>query len=99
MPKLEDLIAALHPDVLVVQTGSNLFGLFSDAKTVRPSKHAAALEKYLGRFKEAALQPPSQVRKIYWVNPPISGRVAEDVQDFLFATGARATLPRDDGHR
>ena len=84
VPKLEDLIAALHPDVLVVQTGSNLFGLFSDGKTVRKGKHGAALEKYLGPFKEKAIDTPSSVRKMYWINPPISGRVATAVQEFLY---------------
>ncbi|MDQ2659573.1 MAG: hypothetical protein M3Y03_04060 [Verrucomicrobiota bacterium] len=84
VPKLEDLIADVHPDVLVVQTGSNLFGLFPDAKTVHAAHHAAALKKYLLPFKEKAIEPPSNLRKIYWVNPPTSGRVGKEIQEFLF---------------
>lgn len=84
VPKLEDLLASVNPDVLVVQTGSNLFGLFPDSKTVRPAQHAAALKGYLAPFKTKAISPPSTLRKIYWVSPPTSGRVSKEVQDFLF---------------
>lgn len=84
VPKLEDLLAQTQADVLVIQTGSNLFGLFPDAKTVRASRHAPALKKYLLPFKEQAMSPPSRLRKIYWVNPPTSGRVGKAVQDFVF---------------
>lgn len=84
VPKLEDLLNATQPDVLVVQTGGNLFGLFPDAKTVKPSHHTAELEKYLLPFKKVAIEAPSRVKKIYWVNPPTSGRVAPGVQEFLF---------------
>ncbi|MDQ6624850.1 MAG: hypothetical protein M3Y69_01735, partial [Verrucomicrobiota bacterium] len=34
VPKLEDLIAAVQPDIIVMQSGSNLFGLFPDGKTI-----------------------------------------------------------------
>ncbi len=93
VPKLEDMIAAVHPDLLVIQTGSNLFGLFPDAKTVKPAKHAAALAKYFLPFKERAIEPPSQVRKIYWVNPPTSGRVAGEVQDFVLQQAQKDLAP------
>lgn len=84
VPKLEDLIATAQPDIIVIQSGSNLFGLFPDAKTVRPAKDAPTLKKYLIPFREKAATAPSNVRKIYYVNPPTSGRVAKEVQDFVF---------------
>ncbi len=96
VPKLEDLLVALHPDILVIQTGSNLFGLFPDAKTVRRGQHSAALSKYLLPFKETAISPPSTLKKIYWVNPPTSGRVSKEVQDFLFEQ-TRRTAQLDRG--
>lgn len=83
VPKLEDLMERVQPDVLVVQTGSNLFGLFPDGKTVKRNQHGAALSKYLLPFKEKAIASPSTLKKIYWVNPPTSGRVSKEVQDFL----------------
>ncbi len=84
VPKLEDLMQRAHPDVLVVQTGSNLFGLFPDSKTVRRAQHGPALSKYLLPFKEKAIEPQSTLKKIYWIGPPTSGRVAKEVQDFVF---------------
>lgn len=94
VPKLEDLIEALHPDVLVMQTGSNLFGLFPDGKTVKPAHHISVLKKYLLPFKESAIEAPSNLRRIYWVNPPVSGRIGAAVQDFLLKE-VRADLGRD----
>lgn len=91
VPKLEDMLAALHPDVLVMQSGSNLFGLFPGMKTVQPARQSAALKKYLLPFKAMLTEPGSRLRKIYWVNPPTSGRVSKEVQDFLLQQ-ARAQL-------
>ncbi|MDQ6623382.1 MAG: hypothetical protein M3Y86_07855 [Verrucomicrobiota bacterium] len=91
VPKLEEMLADLNPDVLIIQTGSNLFGLFPDAKTVKPGHHVNELKKYLLPFKSKLLEPPSNLKKVYWVNPPTSGRVATTVQDFLFQQ-ARAEL-------
>lgn len=84
VPKLEDLLASVQPDVLIIQTGSNLFGLFPDTKTVRPAQHGPLLKKYLAPFRDLAVSPPSTLRKIYYVNPPVSGRVAKEVQDFVY---------------
>ena len=39
VPKLEDLLAEHQPDVLVIQTGNNLFDIFRDQKTVDPVRH------------------------------------------------------------
>ncbi len=84
VPKLEDLMQTVQPDVLVIQTGSNLFGLFPDTKTVRPAQHGPLLKKYLLPFRDLAVSAPSTLRKIYYVNPPVSGRVAKEVQDFVY---------------
>lgn len=91
VPKLGDMLEALKPDILVIQSGNNLFGLFPDSKTVKPPHHAAELKKYLLPFKEKAIDAPSNLKKIYWVNPPTSGRVDKAVQDFLLQQ-ARAQL-------
>ena len=36
-------------------------------------------------FVKKAITPPSKLRKIYWIAPPISGRVSGEVQEFVFA--------------
>ncbi|MEP6808757.1 MAG: hypothetical protein ABI992_00815 [Chthoniobacterales bacterium] len=93
VPKLADILAATHPDILVVQTGSNLFGLFPDGRSVQTGKHAAALQKYLAPFKHEALAAGTNLRKIYWVNPPTSGRVAPEIQDFLLQQARTQLTP------
>src|SRR6266496_1350065 len=84
VPKLEDLLAKVQPDILVMQTGANLFGLFSGREKVKPGHDAPMLRKYLVPFVKKAITPPSKLRKIYWVAPPTSGRVSGEVQEFVF---------------
>ena len=84
VPKLDDLLTAIQPDILVMQTGSNLFELFSGREKVKPDRDGPVLRKYLVPFVKKAITPPSKLRKIYWVAPPISGRVSDDVQQFVF---------------
>src|SRR5256714_4106896 len=84
VPKLDDLLTTIQPDILVMQTGSNLFELFSGREKVKPDRDAPVLRKYLVPFVKKAITPPSKLRKIYWVAPPISGRVSGEVQEFVF---------------
>ena len=84
VPKLDDLLATIQPDILVMQTGSNLFGLFSGREKVKPDRDGPVLRKYMVPFVKKAIMPPSKLRKIYWIAPPISGRVSGEVQEFLF---------------
>jgi hypothetical protein len=83
VPKLEDLLAKLQPDILIMQTGTNLFDLFPDHKNVNPNRHGPALHSYLVPFINKAIQTPSNLRKIYWVASPTSGRVSKEIQDFV----------------
>ena len=83
VPKLEDLLTTLKPDVLIMQTGTNLFDLFPDHKSVNPGRHGAALRTYLVPFINKAVHTPSNLRKIYWVASPTSGRVSKEIQDFV----------------
>ena len=84
VPKLEDLLTSVQPDILIMQTGTNLFGLFAGRKTVRPERDGPALRNYLLPFVARAIKAPSPLRKIYWVTSPTSGRVAEEIQQFVF---------------
>ena len=83
VPKLEDLLGQIRPDILVMQTGGNLFDLFPDHKTVRPDRDSVALKRYILPFVSRAVRAPSSCKKIYWVSPPISGRVSPSVQEFV----------------
>jgi hypothetical protein len=83
VPKLEDLLATLQPDILIMQTGTNLFDIFPDKKSVNPNRHGAELRSYLVPFIDKAVRTPSNLRKIYWVASPTSGRVSKEIQDFV----------------
>ena len=83
VPKIEDLLATLQPDILIMQTGTNLFDLFPDKKSVNPNRHGPALRSYLLPFITKAARTPSNLRKIYWVASPTSGRVSKEIQDFV----------------
>lgn len=84
VPKLEDLLATLQPDILIMQTGTNLFDLFPDKKSVSPNRHGAELRSFLVPFITKAVKTPSNLRRIYWVASPTSGRVSKEIQDFVF---------------
>jgi hypothetical protein len=83
VPKLEDLLSQVQPDILVMQTGGNLFDLFPDHKTVRPERDRSALKRFVMPFIARAAGPSSSLRRIYWVGAPTSGRVSKVVQDFV----------------
>jgi hypothetical protein len=83
VPKLEDLLATLRPDILIMQTGTNLFDLFPDRKTVIPHRHGPALRSYFVPFITKATGASSTLKKIYWVASPTSGRVSKEIQDFV----------------
>ena len=83
VPKLEDLLVKLQPDILVMQTGTNLFDLFPDKRSVNPNRHGSELRSFLVPFINKAARTPSNLRKIYWVASPTSGRVSKEIQDFV----------------
>jgi pSer/pThr/pTyr-binding forkhead associated (FHA) protein len=83
VPKVEDLLEALHPDILVMQCGTNLFSLFESRTTVQPVKDGPMVRHYITPFLNAARKCMS-LRKIYWVAPPTSGRSPVAIQDFVF---------------
>jgi hypothetical protein len=83
VPKIEDLFAKAAPEVLILQTGTNLFSLFRDGKTVQPEHHAPMLRSQIQPFLAKILKLPQPPRAIYWVASPTSGRVSTDVQDFV----------------
>lgn len=83
VPKLEDLLTTIRPDILIMQTGTNLFDLFPDHRTVNPNRHGPVLRSYLTPFVNKAVGGPSPLRKIYWVASPTSGRVSPEIQEFV----------------
>ncbi len=96
VPKFEELLAEHKPDVLILQTGNNLFDIFRDQKTIDADRHTVELDSNLQPFLDF-LGTPTSLRRVYWVAPPISGRVSEEIQEFVFQriknlAGDRVTL-------
>jgi len=83
VPKLEDLLPIVQPQIVVMQTGTNLFGLFRDRKTVQPDRQGPAVKSLVRPFLSEALKPSSPVQRLYWVASPTSGRVSKEIQDFV----------------
>ncbi|MBJ7326496.1 MAG: hypothetical protein JHC52_04030 [Chthoniobacterales bacterium] len=80
VPKMEHLLPATQPDVLVVQLGNNLFDLL---KGREKSRNGAVLEPFISPFLSLVGEANPPVRRLYWVAPPMSGNIPVEVQDIL----------------
>ena len=78
VPRIVDLLQSIRPQILVVQLGNNLFDLFGEG---RSGVTSATFERYIAPFLEATAP---LVQRIYWVAPPICGRVQKEKHDLLF---------------
>jgi hypothetical protein len=93
VPKIEDLLEHVKPDILVIQTGTNLFDLFTDGKSINPDRHDKALKSHIIPFMREVLKTHTSLRKIYWIGSPTSGRVSGEIQEFVFERCVRFTAP------
>jgi len=80
VPKIEQLLPELRPEVLVVQLGSNLFDLL---KGRDKSRNGAVLEPFIRPFLAKVAEAAAPVRRIFWVAPPVSGAIPAAAQDLL----------------
>ncbi|MEI8108718.1 MAG: FHA domain-containing protein [Verrucomicrobiota bacterium] len=85
VPKLEDLLTKWKPDILVIQSGTNLFSLFRSGQSLIPDRHGPMLKNQIAPFMHKLLSLNSTLRKIYWVGSPISGRVSPEIQEFVLS--------------
>jgi hypothetical protein len=84
VPKLERLLGTFLPQVLIVQSGNNLFSAFADGKTIRTDYHRAFIRSQIRPFVAFVANYPSSLRRVYWVTPPQAGCVTEEIQTFVF---------------
>ncbi|MEJ6648805.1 MAG: hypothetical protein QNL24_15935 [Akkermansiaceae bacterium] len=84
VPKLEDLVARHRPDILIFQSGNNMFGCFKDKRTIKKKTHATAIRWYVKPFVDEVSKPSTSIKKFYWVTPPEAGCVTKNIQKFLF---------------
>ena len=70
VPKLEDLLATLRPDILIMQTGTNLFDIFPDHKTVIAAPSGSRAPNLSGSFHRQS------GREFFHVKENLLGRVS-----------------------
>ncbi len=83
VPKIESLFETIDPDILIMQCGTNLLSMFSDGKTLIPTRHDSQMRANLVPFRNCVSTLPRSLKRIYWVAPPVSGRYTPAIQDFL----------------
>lgn len=85
IPKIEDMVSKLKPDIIVFQCGNNFFDLFPKGKTVNEKSGNVMRAHVTPLVKWITTDAPS-VKKWYWVTPPEAGNVSQEVQGFIFDT-------------
>lgn len=80
VPKIENLLPATRPEVLVVQLGNNLFDLLKGRDA---SQSGAALEPFVAPFLSLVGKARPPVQRLYWVAPPRCGNTPVGVQNML----------------
>jgi len=76
VPKLEDLLEAVQPDLLIVQLGNNLLDLPMSNK----GNPGGVFDPYIRPLLDLAIP---RVGRVVWVTPPVCGRVPKEKQDQL----------------
>lgn len=85
VPKIEDLVSDLKPDIIVFQSGNNFFDLFKKGEVIDP-KSGAVMRAHISPLVTWIISSAPSVKKWYWVTPPEAGNVTTEVQSFIFDT-------------
>ncbi len=80
VPKIEELLELRRPEVLLVQLGNNLFDLL---KGNNYSKMGPMLQPYITPFLAKVASAAMPPKRIYWVAPPETERIAKPAHDIL----------------
>ncbi len=85
IPKIEDLIERIQPDILVMQNGNNFFDLFKNGQDSR-EKTRDVMRSYLAPLRQWLASSAPSIRRFYWVTPPEAGSVSAETQQTVFDT-------------
>jgi hypothetical protein len=83
IPKIEDLIPAIKPDILIIQNGNNFFGTFKKGNQVDANRNGPVIRAHVNPMIKWLTQNASSVKRLYWVTPPQAGNVTPEVQAFI----------------
>ena len=93
VPKIEDLVASIQPDILIIQNGNNFFDLFEGGQADR-EKSQAQIRTYMAPMRQWLASSAPSVKRLFWVTPPEAGNVSEEVQSVVFETIRDEVEPR-----
>ncbi len=92
VPKIEDLMERVKPDIVVFQNGNNFFDIFKQGRVIIEDTHGKLIRAHVTPLIRWLATNGSSVRKFYWVGSPQAGNVTPDVQQFVFdRIGTEAT--------
>ncbi len=83
VPKIEDLVREIEPDILVMQSGNNFFDFFKSGQS-DPEKCRAQMISYIAPLRQWLAASAPGVKHFYWVAPPQTGSASAEVQQAVF---------------
>lgn len=84
VPKIEDLIKRIKPDIIVFQNGNNFFDFFKEGQIIQNDRHSKLIRAHVIPMLRWLASDAEGVKKFYWVSPPEAGNVTPEVQQFVF---------------
>lgn len=84
VPKIEDLVERIKPDIVVFQNGNNFFDFFKEGKVIKEDVHRKLIRAHTLPLIRWLATNGSSIRKFYWVSPAQAGNVTTEVQQFIF---------------
>lgn len=84
VPKIEDLLERINPDIVVFQSGNNFFDFFKQGRIIKEESDGKLIRAHVAPLIRWLATNASSVRKFYWVAPPQAGNVTPEVQQFVF---------------
>jgi hypothetical protein len=84
VPKIEDLMERIKPEIVVFQNGNNFFDFFKEGRIIKEETHRKLIRAHVAPLIRWLATHGSSVRKFYWVSPAQAGNVTPEVQQFVF---------------
>ena len=84
VPKIEDLVERIKPDIVVFQNGNNFFDFFKEGKVIKEDVHRNLIRVHTVPLLRWLATNGSSIKKFYWVSPAQAGNVTAEVQQFVF---------------
>ncbi len=84
VPKIEDLLERVQPDIIIFQCGNNFFDFFQQGQVIKEETHGKLILAHVAPLMRWLAANASCVKKFYWVAPPQAGNVTPEVQQFVF---------------